>query len=114
MENNMNNKKLPDWLVLEIRRCLNSEIYPAIRVIAVSFNAELGHLLMRYYLDREPRDADYESLEIVACQFFAANGDILIKKFDIDCQYSTAFFKDIDGLDGFIYSRRENDLEDVM
>jgi hypothetical protein len=109
----MNNRKLPDWLVLEIHRCLTSEIYPAIRAIAVSFNTE-SHLLMRYYLDREPRDADYESLEIVACQILSANGDVLIKKFDIDCQYLAGSFKNVDGLDSFVYSRRENDLEDVM
>lgn len=108
-----NKKKLPDWLFLEIHRCLKTEIYPAIRAIVASFNSDSNQLLIRYYLDREPRDADYESLEILACEVGTAYGDLL-KKIDIDCQYSTAFFKDMDSLDGFIYARRENDLEDVM
>jgi len=100
--------KLPDWLVLHIWRALLGEIYPSIRAIAAGF--EQGELTIRYYLDRNPCDFDFESIEVVATNISAAAGSAIIKKVAVQCILETAPLRDINHLSGFIYCRREYDM----
>ena len=66
-------KAIPDWLILCVWRALIGEIYPAIRAVAISIS-EKNSLVIRYYLEREPVDFDYESLEVVATNVTALIG----------------------------------------
>lgn len=97
---------LPDWIVLSVWRALLGEIYPSIRAIAVAFSDDQV-LVIRYYLDRVPTEMDYESMEVVATNVSASTGTISIKRVDLDCQYSTIPIGQLDGLDGYVYCRRE-------
>lgn len=66
-------KVLLDWLVLCVWRALIGEIYPSIRAIALSL-VDDRTLLICYYLDRQPTDFDWGSLEVVATNISASIG----------------------------------------
>ena len=102
-------KAFPDWLVLCIWRALIGEIYPAIRAIAISLSDD-GGLLIRYYLDRPPKDFDWESLEVVASNISASIGQDKITHVDLECRFLPGSIGRLECLDGFIYCRREHDL----
>ena len=51
---------LPEWLILWTWQALIGEVYPSIRAIALQYS-ETNCLLIRYYLDREPTEDDYEN-----------------------------------------------------
>lgn len=101
--------KLPDWLVVTIWHALLGEIYPSIRAIAISFS-ESKKLTIRYYLEKDPTEFDFESIEVVATNISAATELDLIKEIDVDCQQLAGTIGSADHLDGFIYCRREYDL----
>ncbi|MND72198.1 hypothetical protein D3C81_1123480 [compost metagenome] len=99
--------QLPDWLVACFRIALLGEIYPNIRAIAVGYH-ESGFVLIRYYLDRQPIDFDFESLEVVATNLDAMGGkNQAINKIDIQCVRAEGSKQELESLSGFIYSRRE-------
>mgnify|MGYP000156241373 CR=1 FL=1 len=99
---------LPDWLVACFRIALLGEIYINIRAIAVGYDGE-RHVVIRYYLDREPTAFDLESIEIVAVNFDALGGkEQEIDRIDVECICSTSAKSDLEPLSGFMYSRREN------
>lgn len=98
---------LPDWLIACFRIALLGEIYSNIRAIAVGYDGE-SSVLIRYYLDREPIDFDFESVEIVAVNFDALGGkDREINRIDVECVCSTSPMSHLEPLSGLIYSRRE-------
>lgn len=66
-------KQLPDWLVACFRIALLGEIYPNIRAIAVKYRGD-STLLIRYYLDRQPTDFDFERINSVAVSLDALGG----------------------------------------
>jgi len=63
-------KKLPHWLHRCLCAALIGEIYPEIRVIAVRFSED-NELLVRYYLDREPTEDDYDSVNLLISEVLA-------------------------------------------
>lgn len=99
-------KKIPDWLIHCIRIALLGEIYPQIRAIAVRYTLDKT-LLIRYYLDREPTEMDYESISVVETGVFSAAGEQNIVRSELECVYSDAILGSLDCLDGLIYARRE-------
>lgn len=99
--------KLPDWLIACFRIALLGEIYPNIRAIAVGYHED-GLVLIRYYLDRQPIDYDFESIEVVATNLDAlGGGKQVINKIDVQCVYADGYKRELEALSGFIYSRRE-------
>ncbi|WP_348532667.1 hypothetical protein, partial [Rhizobium indigoferae] len=68
-------------------------------------------LLIRYYLEREPTEFDVESVEILSTKMSASAGSELIERINVECFYATRPFKDLDALSGFVYCRREYDIE---
>lgn len=65
---------IPEWLIICVWRALLGEIYPNIRAIALKYSESSHNLLIRYYLDREPNEDDYESISSVETEIFAAVG----------------------------------------
>lgn len=80
--------RLPDRLVACFRLALLGEFYPIIRAIAVGYN-QVGSVLILSYLDREPNNFDYESIDVVAVNFdvLGAKGGP-VTKIDVDCVYA--------------------------
>ena len=103
---------LPEWLRLWCQSALISEIYPEIRAIAVAYSDQ-HELLMRYYLDREPIDYDFDSIEMV-CDEITANTSHAdqITHVERECIFSAESLAKIDRLDGLVYPRREYELEE--
>lgn len=87
-------KVLSDWLVLCVWRALIGEIYPAIRAIALSL-ADDRTLLICYYLDRQPTDFDWESLEVVATNILASIGQEKILRIDLECKFEPGRLEDL-------------------
>ncbi len=102
-------KTIPDWLFLYIWRALIGEIYSSIRAVAVSLS-ENNSLIIRYYLDREPLDFDYESMEVVATNISSLVGLDKISCIELECEYAVEPIGKLECLDGFVYSRREYDM----
>jgi hypothetical protein len=98
--------RIPDWLTLLLWHGLIGEIYPSIRAIAIALSKDKT-LLIRYYLDREPTDEDFESMEIVATNVSSAIGSEPIEHIDIDCQMGVGPIGNLDTLEGLIYCRNE-------
>ena len=100
-------------IIASTRIALWGVIYPAIRQIAIKYDPKEKLILLRYYLDRPPREIDYEEASSVMAE--------IISNFDVsnfqtvkeECIYSTAPQNKLDPLDGILYARREYDLEDV-
>ena len=100
-------KNIPEWLLLWTTKALLGEIYPSIRAIAVGFNEE-RLLTLRYYLDREVEESDYENIDEVITNILAntsSNDDI--KEVKDEIFFNLAPFKDLEPLNGFIYMRKE-------
>ena len=104
--------KLPNWLVLWVWQSLLGEIYPEIRAIALRYDAD-NNLLIRYYLDREPIDDDFESIKCVATNILAhTSSNKEIKNLKEEAVFSTERLADLDILDGLVYARREYTLDE--
>lgn len=101
--------KLEDWLVGCFRVALLGEIYPEIRAIAVSFN-ENRVLLIRYYLDRIPVEFDNESIEVVATNLDATMPEGTLHHINVECIFFDDVVNQMDALDGFVYARREYEM----
>lgn len=97
---------LPDWLVSCFRVALLGEIYPEIRAVAVGYS-DVGDLLIRYYLDRNPTEFDEESIDVVATNLDATAPPESINRIDVECLFSKELLRDLDELSGFVYCRRE-------
>lgn len=98
--------RLPDWLVVCFRVALLGEIYQEIRAIAVGYD-EKGRVLIRYYLERDPTDLDWESVEVVATNVDAASSEVGISRIDVECLYVSGPLRGLPSLGGFVYARRE-------
>lgn len=105
-------RELPDWLKLLIWRALLGEIYPSVRAVAAGLSED-GTLLLRYYLERAVEDADIESVEVVATNLEAMlSSPEGVVKIDVECVHALGPIGKLDPLGGFVYARREYDLDD--
>lgn len=106
--------KLPSWLYFDFWSVIFAgELYPQIRAIAVGYNQSSRVLLSRFYFDREPTGFDRESTDAILSLLATRYGDdSKISKIDDECVYSASLIKDLDALNGFIYTRREYEMQD--
>ena len=64
---------------VSLQRALLGEIYPHIRAIGYSYDSRNKNFLLRYYVDREPTEDDYDSLSSVMGEFI---GDYKFSEFN--------------------------------
>ncbi len=100
----MNQNDIRVRLLLSMQRALLGMIYPSVRAIAVGF-VQLKKLKVIYYLDREPVEDDYESISEVTTEVIA---DIDFQEVEELCIYSQDPISKLDGLNSWVYTRREN------
>jgi hypothetical protein len=107
-------KRIPEWLELWFQSALLGEVYPEIRAIAVEFT-EKRKLTVRYYLEREPTEGDWESLSMVMTSILSnTSSNEEIKEVVEECIYSDLLLGEIDTLDCLVYARREYCLEEIQ
>ncbi|MEO1568236.1 MAG: colicin [Pseudomonadota bacterium] len=104
--------KIPSWLYHDFWSVLFAgEVYPQMRAIAVSFDENVGRVLARFYFDREPTEFDCEAVDIILSLLAAKyGGKSNVRKIDEECVYSNSLIKDLDSLDGFVFTRREYEM----
>lgn len=100
----MNQNDIRVRLLLSMQRALLGMIYPSVRAIAVGFD-QFKKLKVIYYLDREPVEDDYESISEVTTEVIA---DIDFQEVEELCIYSQDPISKLDGLNSWVYTRREN------
>jgi len=100
----MNQNDIRVRLLLSMQRALLGMIYPSVRAIAIGFD-QLKKLKVIYYLDREPVEDDYESISEVTTEVIA---DIDFQEVEELCIYSQDPISKLDGLNSWVYTRREN------
>lgn len=54
-----------------LKTALMGEIYPSIRAVVYHDDPKRRNFLLRYYLDREPLERDYESVGVVMTEFIS-------------------------------------------
>ena len=79
----------------------------AVRGVAVGHDSCSKILVLRYYLDREPNEDDFESLEVVATNISSMCPKNIVSDYELECFKDTRPSKDLDPLDGFFYFRKE-------
>lgn len=100
----LNNKEIR----VALQTALLGEIYPSIRAIVYEYNLKNKSFLIRYYLDREPIEEDYESVSEVMTEFISQFKHSEFDKLKEECIYSNLVISELDPLNGFVYSRNEN------
>lgn len=102
-EYNMEDSQLNQVLRLSMQRALLGEVYPSIRAVAFEVK-NLKKLKVIYYLEREPRDMDYESLSDVCGEIL---GDLDFEEVEEVCEYTMKPFSELSSSNNFVYLRKE-------
>lgn len=105
---------LPRWLFYDFWWVLSlAEIYPQIRAIAVRYSQVTGEVFIRCYLDREPTEFDRESIGVISGLLHTNNRPHSeVSKITEECVFSNEHMQKLDPLDGFVYRRREYEMQD--
>jgi hypothetical protein len=95
--------QLRSRVLLSAQKALLGAIYPEIRAIAIGFD-DLERLTIKMFLDRIPNDDDYEALSDISGEIL---GDIEFNSVEELCEYTIEKPIPLNGLDAFVYSRKE-------
>ena len=87
---------------------LLGEVYPDVRAIAYSYNSDRKFFLIRFYLNREPTEDDYENVSVVMTEFISHFRYSEFDEIKEECMYSNLPKAALDALDGFVYSSKES------
>ena len=93
---------------LAMQTSLLGEIYPEIRAIVYAYDPEQKTFLIRYYLNREPIEDDYESVSEVMTEFIAHFKHSEFDELREECCFSNLSQSKLNPLDGFVYSNKED------
>ncbi len=95
----------------EIRSAMQTsllgEVYPEIRAVAFAYDGIKKSVLIRYYLNREPTEDDYENVSEVMAEFISNFKHSEFDELKEECQYSNLPKSELAPLDGFVYSKKE-------
>ncbi len=95
-------------IIVSLVYALYGFIYPSIRMVVYKYDKNSKDFTLRYYLDREPNEDDYDNISDVMGEFTSSlkatdYGDIFE-----ECIYSTDPMNILDILDGYVYGRKED------
>lgn len=99
----MNSIEIRREILLSAQGALLGQIYPSIRGIAIGFTGT-EKLKLICYLDREPKEDDYDNLGIIGTEICA---DINFSKAEEICIFSKEHFRNLDSLNAWVYMRKE-------
>lgn len=91
-------------VLISMQKALLGMIYPEIRAIAVGWEG-LKKLKVIYYLDREPKEEDFENISVVTTEVFA---DINFSEVEEQCIFTKLNINQLDNLKSCVYIRWEN------
>jgi len=95
-------------ILLALQSSLLGEIYPTIRAVVFKYNSDYRHFTIRYYLEKEPDEDDYENIGVVVAEFLSNFKFSDFDKVDEECVYSNIPISELDILDGMVYCRKEH------
>jgi hypothetical protein len=99
--------KLPEWLILWVWQSLLGEIYPEVRAIALRYD-DKRNIIVRYYLDRAPSEADIENIECVITNILAHTSSAdEVADIHGEAMFSNSPLGELEVLDGLVYARKE-------
>ena len=90
-------------LFLAAQKALLGEVTPNIRAVAVGFIGK-RQLQIIYYLENEPTDDDWESINLVTSEILS---DFIFEEEESKCIHTTKPLNELDSLSGFVYMRKE-------
>ena len=100
---------LPDWLFLWYAKALVGDIFPSVRAIALGFDHK-RKLTVRYLLDREPEDDDYERIETTLTDVLAnTSSNDEIPEVAVEAMHHIGAIGSDDILDGLVFCRAEDE-----
>lgn len=95
---------------IALQIALLGEIYREIKAIVFGYDEEDKIFTLRYYLEKEPTDDDFESVSEVMTEFISHFKHSEFQDLKEECKYSNLPNSQLEPLSGFVYSRRENSL----
>lgn len=94
-------------ILLALQSSLLGEIYEKIRAVVFKYDPTCRHFIIRYYLDTEPDQDDFDSVGVVAAEFLSNFKFSDFDKVDEECIYTNLAISDLDLMDGLVYYRKE-------
>lgn len=95
-------------ILLALQSSLLGEIYSEIRAVVFKYNSDNRQFTLRYYLEKEPNEDDYENIGIVVAEFISNFKFSEFEKVDEECVYSKLPISELEILDGMVYCRKEH------
>jgi hypothetical protein len=95
-------------ILLALHSALLGEIYPKIRAIVFKYDYDNRHFTLRYYLESEPDEDDYENIAVVLTVFISNFKFSDFETLSEECVYSKEPLSKLDILDGIVYCRKED------
>ena len=86
---------------------LLGEIYQAIRAVVFEYTPQKNEFILRYYLDRQPVEDDFESISEVMAEFIANFNYSTFENLKEECEFSELPKSKLEPLSGFVYLRKE-------
>lgn len=93
---------------LALQDALLGEVYPSIRAVVYKHNPIRKHFTLRFYLDREPDEVDFENIGLVATGFLSHFKFSDFDKVEEECIFNSDQPSKLDIMDGIVYRRRES------
>jgi hypothetical protein len=93
---------------LALQTSLLGEIYPNIRMIVFKYTPKNKEFTLRYYIDREPTEDDFENIGNVIAEFISNFKHSEFNKINEECVFSLDPFSKLDTMDGVIFCKKES------
>lgn len=94
-------------ILLTLQSSLLGEVYQELRAVVFRYSYEHRHFVIRYYLDREPNEDDYESVGNVVAEFISNFKHSNFERIEEECVYTKDSISELDIMDGMVYCRKE-------
>jgi len=97
-------------ILLALHSALLGEIYGSIRAIVFEYKPDKKYFKLRYYLDREPTEDDFENAAVTTTEFISTFKFSEFDTIEEECIYTNVPLSKIEALDGAVYLRKEDEF----